>query len=245
MHTRTPSLIAIILILTAPLCADEPKPASPTDAVVATMKAIREAQRAGDPEAWNRLVAPECQFVEPNGRLTTRSWHAPEKLSTPPSATTSDLRLSQINARIQGSTALLTYREDASTQLGGQTITTRTRFTEIYVRNAELWQLVLSAETPIAEKKPLAVDLRTYNDYVGEYQMAPGLVGKIYRDGDRLMLIGTGWKQPYELLPLGHDTFFVKEMPDNEIAFQRDKDGKVIAQGPAPGSQGPTGPKIK
>jgi hypothetical protein len=95
------------------------------------------------------------------------------------------------------------------------------------------------------EKKPVPVDRRIYSEYLGDYQMAPELVGKVYLDGEKLMLIGTGWKQAYELLPLGQDTFFVKEMPNNEILFIRDKDGKVTAQGPSREGHGPTGRKIK
>jgi hypothetical protein len=44
------------------------------------------------------------------------------------------------------------------------------------------------------------------------------------------MLVGTGWKHAYELAPLGSDTLFVKEMPNNEIVFIRDEHGTVIAQ---------------
>ncbi len=44
------------------------------------------------------------------------------------------------------------------------------------------------------------------------------------------MLIGTGWKEPHELLPVAPDSFVVKGMEQNEISFVRDERGKVTHQ---------------
>lgn len=223
--------------------------ASITAQLIATRTAIREAVRTGDTAAWERLVSQDCRFVEPSGRITGRNSHAPvEGAAKSPlnqHQPTPDVRVSQTEVRSHGDTAVVIYREDSKARVGDATIVSAVRFTEIYRRNHDRWILIASAETPIAEKKAVSLDLRVYDDYVGEYQMASELVGKVYRQGDKLMLIGTGWKQAYELLPLGHDTFFVKEMADNEIVFIRDHNGKVIAQGPGENSQGPTGTKIK
>ena len=259
MRTRrinqTPFILVIHLLVATVLASGQGRVSSEAksgeayvqDEVVTTMKAIRAAVRAGDSATWDRLVSDKCQFVEPSGRITSRSWHAPTKSekSVKPSAPPADVTVSEVEVFPSGDSATLIYREDMKVDVGGQAITSATRFTEFYRLNGNGWQLIFSAETPIVRKTAVPVDMKMYSEYVGEYQMAPELVGKVYLDGEQLMLIGTGWKQAYELLPLGHDTFFVKEMPNNEILFIRDQKGAVIAQGPSREGKGPTGKKIR
>jgi D-alanyl-D-alanine-carboxypeptidase/D-alanyl-D-alanine-endopeptidase len=104
------------------------------------------------------------------------------------------------------------------------------RFTEAYKRGARGWQMILSAETPIPQRQAIKIDPAVYDDFVGDYQVAPNVIGTVTRDGDKLVLKGTGWKKAYELLPLAKDTFFVREFENTEITFVRDGRGKVTHQ---------------
>ncbi len=222
--------------------------AKPSDAI-ATMYAVREAAQAGNIARWEELVSPACQFVEPTGRITDRNWHrpmAPKREDAGAAQIKPAVKISELETYAADTdTAVVSYREDIKAKAGDQEIVSATRYTEVYWKPGGRWQLMFSAETPIVEKTAVAIDRGIYADYVGEYQMSPELIGRVYLDGERLMLIGTGWKRAYELLPLGGDTFFVKEMPNNEITFVRDKQGKVVAQGPSRAGKGPTGPKIR
>ncbi len=202
---------------------------NPDAAVIATMRAIRAAAAAGDKSTWDRLVAANCAFVEPSGTISLRGAHEPHP-NTGAAALDSKVELSELTVRTSGDTAVLTYREDQSVTIGGNTTRGATRYTETYKRQGNSWQLIFSAETPIPLPALIQVDAKLYDDYVGEYQIAPQLVGTVYRQGEKLMLIGTGWKQPYELLPVAPDTFVVKGMEQNEISFVRDEGGKVTHQ---------------
>jgi ketosteroid isomerase-like protein len=230
---RTRSLALVLILLATPLLAPgQVKQSSTADEVIATMRAIRAAANSGDKVAWDRLVAPDCAFVEPSGRTETRAFHSPQ----PKAATKNDLGLtnktesSELKVHDYGDTAVLTYRQDSQLTISENTTRSATRYTEVYKRASAAWQLIFSAETPIPLPAVIKIDPKIYDDYVGEYEISPQLIGTVYRQGDKLMLNGTGWKQPYELLPIAADTFVVKGMEQNEITFVRDGQGKVIHQ---------------
>jgi len=75
------------------------------------------------------------------------------------------------------------------------------------------------------EVKPIDVDSRIYDEYIGKYQTTPSFFILITREGDRLFGQGTG--QPkFELFPESESTFFLKAVRA-KIIFERDSSGKV------------------
>ena len=76
-----------------------------------------------------------------------------------------------------------------------------------------------------AEPKVVAVDKALYDAYVGEYELAPGFVLAITRDGDRLMEQATG-QDRFEIFPSSETEFFLKVV-EARITFVRGADGKV------------------
>lgn len=207
--------------------------------LIGTRNAIQKAAASVDKVAWNRLVAQDCVFVEPSGRIGSRASHEPQSLSGSAvgTAVKSAVTLSETEAHDHGDTAVLTYREDLSTEIGNNKVASATRYSEVYKRSGDGWQLIFSAETPILERVAVKVNTTIYDDYVGEYEIAPQLIGTVYREGEKLMLIGTGWKQPYELVPVAADCFVVKGMEQNEITFLRDEKGRVTHQSSKVGGQ--------
>ncbi|MGI9519428.1 MAG: serine hydrolase [Pirellulaceae bacterium] len=80
-------------------------------------------------------------------------------------------------------------------------------------------------EEMLAEREIADVDFAIYDDYVGEYELAPGFSITVTRDGDRLLAQGTG--QPaLEIFPASETTYFPREV-EAEMTFVRDEDGKV------------------
>jgi CubicO group peptidase (beta-lactamase class C family) len=77
---------------------------------------------------------------------------------------------------------------------------------------------------PVAIK----VDSKVLQEYVGRYEVAPGIVGKISRDGSSLFLKqpdGTQWR----LLAETPDRFFLDGREEESVTFNRDQNGKVIS----------------
>jgi CubicO group peptidase (beta-lactamase class C family) len=82
-------------------------------------------------------------------------------------------------------------------------------------------------DTP--EKKPAAaevkVDTATYDAYVGEYELMPGFILTVTREGDRLMTQATG-QSKVEVFPSSPTEFFLKVV-EARISFVKDASGAV------------------
>jgi hypothetical protein len=76
-----------------------------------------------------------------------------------------------------------------------------------------------------AEREAAKVDPALYDAYVGDYELQPGFVLSVTREGDRLMTQATG--QPkVEIFPSSETEFFLKVV-DARITFVRGPGGKV------------------
>ena len=69
------------------------------------------------------------------------------------------------------------------------------------------------------------VDPAVYDAYAGEYELAPGFVLAVTREGDRLMTQATG-QAKVEVFPSSETEFFLKVV-DAQITFVRGADGTV------------------
>jgi beta-lactamase family protein/uncharacterized protein DUF3471 len=82
-----------------------------------------------------------------------------------------------------------------------------------------------TAEPLPAERREVKVDPALYDGYVGVYELAPGFLLTVTREGDHLMTQATG--QPkVEVFPESESKFFLKVV-DAQIEFQRGSDGKA------------------
>lgn len=80
------------------------------------------------------------------------------------------------------------------------------------------------ADAP-AERAVAKVDPALYDAYVGDYELAPGFVLTVTREGDRLMTQATG-QQKVEVFPSSETEFFLKVV-DAQITFVRGPEGEV------------------
>ncbi|MCE8428900.1 MAG: serine hydrolase [Candidatus Methanoperedens sp.] len=74
-------------------------------------------------------------------------------------------------------------------------------------------------------KKAVKVDTSIYDDYIGEYELAPNTILTISREGNKLFAHATG-QVIIEIFPLSETRYFFKVV-NAEISFIRDKEGKV------------------
>lgn len=75
------------------------------------------------------------------------------------------------------------------------------------------------------EKVEITVDPKIYDDYVGEYELVPGLTITITQKDNRLYAQVTG-QDAFEIFPKSESEYFYK-IVDAEITFERDDNGKV------------------
>jgi D-alanyl-D-alanine-carboxypeptidase/D-alanyl-D-alanine-endopeptidase len=75
------------------------------------------------------------------------------------------------------------------------------------------------------ERTAVQIDPKTSDKYLGEYDIAPGFVLTVSREGDRLWMQATGQKRA-ELFAESETSFFLKEA-DVQLTFVKDASGKI------------------
>jgi len=99
------------------------------------------------------------------------------------------------------------------------------------------------SDKPPKERQAVKLDPKLYNTYVGEYQLAPGAVFTIRRDGDRLLVRLTG-QSFLEIFPESETEFFYKVV-NAQITFVKDNQGRVTDLILHQNGQNPKATKIK
>jgi tetratricopeptide (TPR) repeat protein len=93
------------------------------------------------------------------------------------------------------------------------------------------------------ESAPVTLDPKIYDAYVGEYEIAPGFVLTVSREGDKLMTQATG--QPkFEVFPESETTFAPRAF-SAKVIFVKDAQGKVTGLLIQQGGRDIQGKKIK
>ena len=75
------------------------------------------------------------------------------------------------------------------------------------------------------EKPPVVVDAKLFDTYVGEYEVGPGFVMRVFREGDKFMTQATG-QDKFEIFPESDTTFYPRAFVA-KLTFVKDADGKV------------------
>ena len=75
------------------------------------------------------------------------------------------------------------------------------------------------------QKGPVTVDPKVFDSYVGEYELAPGFVMRVFREGDKFMTQATG-QQAFEIVADSETTFRPRTI-NAKLTFVKDADGKV------------------
>jgi CubicO group peptidase (beta-lactamase class C family) len=112
---------------------------------------------------------------------------------------------------------------------------------EARIGPAEIW--TKTAKPLPAPKKEVAVDTKIYDLYVGEYELAPGLMLVITKEGDKLMGQAYG-EEKVELFPESETRYFLK-VADAQVEFVKDDAGKVTGLVFQQAGQKMNAPKIR
>ena len=75
--------------------------------------------------------------------------------------------------------------------------------------------------------KEITIDDKVLQSYVGNYELSPGFVITVSKDGNQIKAKATG-QEEYEFYPKSESIFYAKEV-DIQISFNLDKDGQVVS----------------
>jgi CubicO group peptidase (beta-lactamase class C family) len=93
------------------------------------------------------------------------------------------------------------------------------------------------------EQAPVTVDAKVFDAYVGEYELAPGFVMRVFREGEKFMTQATG-QEKVEIVAESETTFAPRTI-NAKLTFVKDPDGKVTSLRLNQGGREINGKKIK
>jgi len=93
------------------------------------------------------------------------------------------------------------------------------------------------------EKAPTVVDSKVFDAYVGEYEVGPGFVMRVFREGDKFMTQATG-QDKFEIFPESETTFYPRAFVA-KLTFVKGADGKVTGIRIEQGGKVTLGKRIK
>jgi len=180
----------------------------------------------GDKATWDRIVADDFTSTDESARFRNKAQER-EVIQAPPSTIKASLTNEDLQIRIYGDSAIVTGRIVSRAQLGSQPeISFQSRFTDTLLKRRGKWQVFARHYSRLPpERTAVKLDPKIYDAYVGQYELAPGFVLSVAREGNTLMTQATG--QPkVELLAESEIGFFIKDI-SAVFVFMRDEKGEV------------------
>jgi hypothetical protein len=217
------ALIIFLCVATIVLAADVPVT---QDELVRRTQELYDSLVSGDQAPWKKHFADDCMFADEKGRFFDK----PKLIAdiTPlPTGYSGSIKIQDVQSRIIGNTAVLSYEADETETIFGQNLKARYHITDTWLQRNGNWQIIASQahryyEDPAAGK----ADPKKFADFVGEYELAPGQTRSVTAEGNKLLIERKGKKE--ELLPETSELFFRKGV-EGRILFRYAANGKVDA----------------
>jgi hypothetical protein len=175
---------------------------------------LNEALAKRDRAALERIYADDFQFVHTTGGVIDKTTQINNALANDRTST--------------GPLAIPTF--DGLLLFGDvaifRTLERGVAGTNIYSRKEGRWQIVQVQGTRLPpDRKPITLDPKVLDAYLGKYEFAPGAYATVTKDGDALSW-KPGNRAKSTLIPLTDSKFYSKEN-DAEMTFSKDEKGQV------------------
>lgn len=189
---------------------------------------LLDAVATGDKALWQKYLADGSLYTDEEGNVLTKD-ELINGLHPLPKGYVGSIKIGKTESLVQENVVVLTHFDHEILELYGQKILTNFQTTSIWAKQSDGdWKLVSTQVIAIPnERKPVKVDLKKLDSYLGEYELAPQIIYTITREGDKLFGQRTG-RAKEELLPLCNDIFYKKGVWRGEKVFERDAKGKVV-----------------
>src|SRR3954451_2198349 len=196
------------------------------DDLVRRTQDLYDAVVPGNQAPWKKYFADDCIFADEKGRVFDK----PKLIAdiTPlPTGYSGTIKIKNVQSRIIGNTAILSYDADETETIFGQNLKARYHITDTWLQRNGNWQIVVNqahsyykdaAVGKVAEKK--------FADFIGTYDLAAGQTRSVTSEDDKLFVERNGKKE--QLLPETSELFFRKGV-EGRILFGDAANGKVDA----------------
>jgi hypothetical protein len=195
--------------------------------LVRRTQALFDAVAGGDQAPWKLYFAEDAMMFDEKGRSMDKDALVAD-VTPLPKGYSGTIKVTNPQSRIVGTTAILAYDSDEIEIVYGQKMTARYHETDTWLYREGRWQIV-AAQVLRYYEDPAAgtIDLARLDDYVGTYELAPGIVMTVSRDGKQLYAQRSSGTKT-KLMPESPDLFFRPGIEGRRL-FRRDPGGRVDA----------------
>ena len=216
---------AMLLLVSGKQAPEESMHGITQEELVRRTQELVDAVAVGDQIPWKKHFADDCMFFDEKGRSMNKLALLAD-LSPMPKGYSGSIAIINAKSHIEGDVAILSYDLDEKESIFGQNLTARYHETDTWMRRNGSWQIVAGQVLRYYEDPaPGKVEASKSAEYVGTYELAPGVVLTVSTDGGRLYRQrGDGPKE--QLIPEATDVFFSKGV-EGRILFHYAGSGKV------------------
>lgn len=210
--------VAIVLLMATPAVVQaqghEDKEGKTKEEIQKLFSDLNDAITKRDRPRLEQLYADEFQYIRPSGGVINKVTQISGIMSSDP--------ISSMPVPAPAVESLMVY---------GDVVVARhtvrgTAVSSIFVKKDGRWQLLQAQGTRLApERKPITLDPKLLDSFVGKYEFGPNAIATLTRDGDTLRWRG-GNRLPVTLVPLSATQFFAKET-ETEMMFVKNENGQV------------------
>jgi hypothetical protein len=214
-----------LVLLVVSGCASTKHTPLTQEELVRSTQELDDAVAAGDQAPWKKYFAEDSMYFDEKGRSMDKTALVKDIVPLPPGYSGS-IKVVNPKSHIEGDTAILSYDLEETETIYEQNMTARYHGTDTWMYRNGKWQIVAGQMLRYYEDPaPGKADTKTYGEYVGTYELAPGITQAVSRDGNALYAQRTG-RDKAQLVPESGDVFFRKGV-EGRFLFQRDDRGKV------------------
>jgi hypothetical protein len=200
------------------------EPAITEQELVHRTQELLDALVTGDQVPWKKYFADDCIFSDEKGRTLGKPGLIAD-ITPLPAGYSGTLKIGNVESRIIGDAAVLSYDANETETIFGQKLRARYHVTDTWLRRNGDWQIIASQAFRYYEDPAIGqADVKKFADYAGTYEIAPGQTRIVTVEGDKLFIERNGKKE--QLLPETTDLFFRKGI-EGRILFQCDANGRV------------------
>ena len=220
-----PWIVTLPAIVVLALSGQAKRPAITQDELVRYTQQLFDAVAPGDQAPFQKYFADDAIFSDEKGRTMDKPALLKD-IAPLPNGYSGTIKVVRPQSRIVGDTAILSYDLDETETVFGQKMTARYHETDTWMNRAGKWQIIAAqVHRYYEDPAPGQADTRKFPNYIGTYQLAPGITMTVTAESDRLYSQRTG-RAKEELIPEATDIFFRKGVEGRRL-FHYGDNGKV------------------
>jgi Domain of unknown function (DUF4440)/Domain of unknown function (DUF3471) len=221
-------LLLPALILSGVGCFPQKAASINQDELVRRSQELMDSVTAGDQRPWKKYIAADAMYFDEKGRAMDKDALVTDIAPFPPGYSGS-IKIKNPQSRFIGNTAIVSFDQDETETIFGQTMTARYHETDTWVQRGGEWQIVASQVLRYYEDPaPGKADTTKFRDYIGTYELNPG-GATVSVSAEGANLFEQKPEKPKQLLlPEAADIFFRKGV-EGRWLFRRADNGQVDA----------------